>query len=31
MNSSILALAQTLWDYHQMHQQVEKSDLIMVL
>lgn len=31
MDQEILALAQTLWEYHQMHQQAEKSDLIMVL
>ncbi len=31
MDQEILALANILWDYHQMHQHIEKSDLIMVL
>lgn len=31
MNEEILTLAQTLWDYHHMQHQLEKSDCIFVL
>lgn len=31
MNQEILSLAKIVWDYHIMHHQLEKSDLIMVL
>lgn len=31
MNPEILAAAQTLWDYHQLHHRLEKSDCLLVL